>query len=61
MKPRRVPSAASTSVFAPGSRSFSEEIDGAEAAVETTQPTTDKPAIPMPTSTTMTARKAWER
>jgi hypothetical protein len=36
MKPSREPSAASTSELEPGSRSFSEDSDGAEAATETT-------------------------
>ena len=36
MKPSREPSAASTSELEPGSRSFSEDSDGADAAIETT-------------------------
>ena len=34
---------------------------GAEAAVETTQPTTARPALPTSTRTTMMATRAWER
>jgi hypothetical protein len=36
MKPSREPSAASTSELEPGSRSLSEDSEGAEAATETT-------------------------
>ena len=36
MKPSREPSAASTSELEPGSRSFSEDSAGAEAAIDTT-------------------------
>src|SRR5919198_5629355 len=58
MKPRREPSAASTSEFAPGSRSFSEESAGAEAAIETTYPTAAMHAMPNTVNTTPTASRA---
>src|SRR5215217_5574616 len=58
MKPRRVPSAARTSLLEPGSRGLKAEIGGAEAAVENAQPTTESPASPKTHAATRRPRRA---